>query len=173
MSDADLDIVARRLASMLGLGTSHAIVGAKLRTLEAEGYIVIQPQTPTLELIPAIVPSTDAAEVYAKAVVDTINTLTGRHFRVTAETVTRAKALMRARIKVETMVEVVKFKAAAWSSKPDMAQYIQPSTLMRLSKAKEYLAQMEAGPVKVGRGEAHQPTQTTVTAEELRAFRNR
>lgn len=169
MTDADLAIASSALAGILGM--PQADCADALCALEKLGYLVIQPQTP-LVLIPVVV-TTDAAELYAQAVVVEINRLTGRHFRVTEETITRAKALMRARIKVETMVAVVTFMHGKWAHKPDMAEYVQPSTLMRLSKAKQYIEQMEAGPVRTGRGETHQPAHTTVTAEELRALRGR
>lgn len=106
-----------------------------------------QPQ-PTPTLILPIVATSDAAHLYAKAVVDLINDLTGRYFKVTAETVTRAKALLRARIKVDRMLAIVRFMAGKWSPDPKMREYVQPSTLMRVSNAKKYGEAMDAGPAR-------------------------
>ena len=104
-----------------------------------------------LTLLP-IVATTDAAKLYAQAVVDLINSLTGRHFKVTAETVTRAKALLRAKVKVDRMLAIVRFMAGKWSPDPKMAEYVQPSTLMRVSNAKKYGEMMDAGPARVRGG---------------------
>lgn len=143
-----LTIAADRLGSLLNL--SPTVTGVALQKLADEKLIEVPAQQP-LVLLP-LVATTDAAEAYALAVVSEINRLTGRHFKVTAETVTRAKALLRARIKVDTTLAVVRFKAGTWGKDPKMAEYIQPSTLMRLSKVKEYIGQMEAGPARVNGG---------------------
>ncbi len=115
--------------------------------------LAIDGNPPLLALLP-VVATTDAAKGYAEVVVDLINSLTGRHFKVTAETVTRAKALLRARIKVDRMLAIVRFVAGKWSPDPKMAEYVQPSTLMRVSNAKKYGEAMDAGPARVGGGTA-------------------
>jgi len=129
------------------LDAPEHLVGAGLDALVAEGYIAILPRQ---EALLPIVATTDAAKGYAQAVVDLINSLTGRHFKVTAETVTRAKALIRARIKVDRMLAIVRFMASKWSPDPKMREYVQPSTLMRVSNAKKYGEAMDAGPARGG-----------------------
>jgi len=153
MSDDHHDDVLRaamRLTALLH-DEAHSPKGALL-ALETEGYITINAPA-ALTLVPA---TPDAATAYATAVVTAINQATGRSFRVTAETVTRAKALIRAKIKVETMLAVVKAKHADWGGKAEMVAYIQPSTLMRVSKAKQYIEALEAGPAKVSRAQGLQ-----------------
>lgn len=155
MSDTHHDDVLRaamRLTALLH-DEAHSPKGALL-ALEAEGHITITAPT-ALTLVP-VVATTDAATVYATAVVTAINQATGRSFKVTAETVTRAKALIRAKIKAEAMLAVVKLKAAKWGSDPKMVEYIQPSTLMRVGNAKKYIEAMEAGPARVRSGAAIQ-----------------
>jgi len=147
MSDHRDDMLraSMRLAALLRDSTITA--ESALLTLEAEGHITIT--TPAALTLVPVVATTDAATVYATAVVTAINQASGRAFKVTAETITRAKALIRAKIKAETMVAVVKAKHAEWGSKPEMVQYIQPSTLMRVGNAKKYIEQLEAGPARV------------------------
>ena len=131
-------------------GRLMPIDGASLRAIADElecGLPDLQPLT----LLP-IVATSDAAKLYAQAVVDLINSLTGRHFKVTAETVTRAKALLRAKVKVDRMLAIVRFMAGKWSPDPKMAEYVQPSTLMRVSNAKKYGEMMDAGPARVRGG---------------------
>lgn len=153
MTEDDLLAAAYRMSSE----TEWSVTACAdaLRVLVAEGHITIT-KPAALTLIP-VVATTTAAEVYAVAVVTEINRLTGRKFKVTAETITRAKALMRAKVPAETMLAVVKFMHGKWGAKPDMAEYVQPSTLMRVSNARKYIEMMEAGPV---RGQAAQTFST-------------
>ena len=96
---------------------------------------------------------------FASAVIAEINHLSGRKFQVTDETIKQAKALIRAKVTIETMLAMVAFMAGKWLPKPEMADNVRPSTLMRLSNAKRYIAEMEAGPV---RSHASAPTFKTL-----------
>ena len=136
------------------------LADAAIRALESEGYITILPRQPTLEAVaPVLVATTDTAKAFASDVLAEINRQTGRHFKLTDETVKQAKALIRAKVTIESMLAMVAFMAGKWLPKPEMADNVRPSTLMRLSNAKRYIAEMEAGPV---RSHASAPTFKTL-----------
>lgn len=104
---------------------------------------------PTLEAVVPVLPApTDTAQAFAQAVIAEVNRLSGRSFRVGEESIKQAKALIRGRVTVETMLAMVRFMAEKWLPKPEMADNVRPSTLMRLSNAKRYIDEMEAGPVR-------------------------
>lgn len=138
---------AVRLAAILGAPAD--LMDEALSLLVAEGYIAILPRQATLDVVaPVLVATTEKAGAYATACVAEINRLTGRKFKVTDEVVKQAKTLLRGKVPLEKALEAIRFKHAEWFKKPDMVQYVQPSTLLRLSNMKTYLAQMEAGPAK-------------------------
>ncbi len=147
MSDAKA--TARRLSELVDdNGHVAGVYEMALNTLATEGYIAILPRQPTLEIVASVVATTDAAKAYATAVIDEINRLTNRKFKLCESTIKQAKSLMRARIKLETMLAMVAFMFGKWGGKPDMVDYVQPSTLMRLTSAKKYIGMMEAGPAR-------------------------
>ena len=159
MSDPLTDAAAR-LAEYLDGKVSGSLAASILLLLQEEGYIAILPRQPTLEaVVPVLVATTDKAKAFASAVIDAINHLSGRKFQVTDETVKQAKALIRAKVTIESMLAMVAFMAGKWLPKPEMADNVRPSTLMRLSNAKRYIAEMEAGPV---RSHASAPTFKTL-----------
>ncbi len=138
---------AERLAAHLDAPVD--LMDEALRVMEAEGYIAVLPRQPTLEaVVPVLTATTDKAEAYAAAVIAEINRLTGRSFKLATEAVKQAKALIRAKVAIGQMLAMVRFMAGKWLSKSEMAEYVQPSTLMRPSNAKKYIAMMEAGPVR-------------------------
>lgn len=149
-----------RLAGFLAGEVPEVVLMHALMALEAEGYIAILPRQPTLEAVTPVLPApTDKAQAFAAAVIVEINRLSGRSFRVGEESIKQAKALIRAKVTVETMLAMVRFMAEKWLPKPEMADNVRPSTLMRLSNAKRYIADMEAGPV---RSHASAPTFKTL-----------
>lgn len=142
MTDLDLVTAATRLAILTSVPGAVAIEA--LRTLAAEGFVTVLP------VQSALVPAEPAVNAYhyASKVVLLINELTGRRFKVGDQDKTRAQALIRAKVPLTTMLAMVEYMHGLWSKDPKMVEYIQPSTLMRLTKARDYIAKMEAGPAR-------------------------
>lgn len=144
---------ATRLLGLLRLGSSEGaagVIGGALSVLVDEGYIAIlprQPTLPTLESVSPIEPTSDP-KGYASVLVQEINNLTGRNFKVTDDYTKMARTLIKEKIPLEQARQAIKAQHAEWGNDPKWGKYVRPSTMLRASNMKRYVADLEAGPVK-------------------------
>lgn len=106
-----------------------------------------QPTLPTLEAVSPIEPTGDP-KGYASVLVQEINTLTGRNFKVTDDYTKMARTLIKEKIPLEQARQAIKAQHAEWGNDPKWGKYVRPSTMLRASNMKRYVADLEAGPVK-------------------------
>lgn len=82
-----------------------------------------------------------------KKLIDKINQLSGAKYRVTD----KAKRMVKARLKDYTEIELMNmldYVWKSWESWNERAKYFRPQTLFAPSKTDEYVAKMQAEPVK-------------------------
>lgn len=138
---------ATHLADILDITLDRTVFALGL--LVSEGYIAILPRQPTLPSIePPPASPTGDPHSYASVLVREINTLTGRNFKVTDDYTKMAKTLIKAKIPLEQARQAIKQQHAEWGNDPKWGKYVRPSTMLRASNMKRYVADLEAGPVR-------------------------
>lgn len=140
---------AQRLAGLLAGEVPDVVIAHALMALVDEGYIAIlprQPALPTMEAPAVEIPGDPRS--YATVLVQEINTLTGRNFKVTDDYTQAAKALIKAKIPLEQARQAIKQQHAEWGNDPKWGKYVRPSTMLRASNMKRYVADLEAGPAR-------------------------
>lgn len=76
-----------------------------------------------------------------QVVLDELNRLAGRRFRVEGRQASHIRARLREGFTVEDCLKVVRYKVREWKDNPRMAKYLRPSTLFNSEKFEAYLAE--------------------------------
>jgi uncharacterized phage protein (TIGR02220 family) len=107
-----------------------------------------KPDAPVLTLLPNEPERNPIAEA-AEPVIELLNRLTGKRYEPDSSVVTdNVRKLLGAKFTAADMQAVVSAKVAEWRHRPEMADYLRPSTLLRPSKFKEYIADLRAKAAK-------------------------
>lgn len=86
----------------------------------------------------------------AKAVLDYLNKLTGKHYKPVESSLKEIKARLNEGFSEDDCKTVIEKKCVEWVNDPHMAQYLRPSTLFAAGHFQDYLNQADVTPARKG-----------------------
>lgn len=86
----------------------------------------------------------------AKAVLDYLNELTGKHYKPVESSLKEIKARLNEGFSENDCKTVIEKKCVEWVNDPHMAQYLRPSTLFAAGHFQDYLNQADVTPARKG-----------------------
>lgn len=76
--------------------------------------------------------------------IEYLNTFTGRKYRMIKSNLNKVKTLIKEGYTYQDIKEVIEIKTYEWLNNPKMSQYLNPTTLFRLSNFDKYVNQVIA-----------------------------
>lgn len=77
-------------------------------------------------------------------ILDYLNDLTSRKYRPIKSNLSKIESLLKDDYSVQDIKEVIEVKVFEWMKSPKMSQYLNPTTLFRLSNFDKYINQVTA-----------------------------